>query len=214
MSAPRKPRNAPRRMLWRDEMRCAIRANTPWPGSRFAETDVAWGARSSDPKMGGTLSGSKHARRGNGGGVLPHSVCESTRTPFQPAQHGPLYRPAGSVRSSTARHSRSAQRRVAPHDRYGSSHYSGRWSWPHRACRSGHRAVCQSADSGQFFAGSAPVLAGGQRNSAAADTLLRHTDSHAQWSLSSACAWRTPFSKGDYSIFAGFWYGSRGAFIL
>src|SRR4029450_12000845 len=39
-----------------------------------------------------------------------------------------------------------------------------------------------------------------QRNSAAANTRLRHTDWHALWSPSYACAWCTPFSKGTFPL--------------
>src|SRR4029450_11417177 len=39
-----------------------------------------------------------------------------------------------------------------------------------------------------------------QRNSAAANTRLRHTDWHALWSSSYACAWCTPFSKGTFPL--------------
>src|SRR4030095_4852011 len=39
-----------------------------------------------------------------------------------------------------------------------------------------------------------------QRNSGAANTRLRHTDWHALWSSSYACAWCTPFRKGTFPL--------------
>src|SRR2546423_13676115 len=39
-----------------------------------------------------------------------------------------------------------------------------------------------------------------QRNSAAANTRLRHTDWHALWSSSYAGAWCTPCSKGTFPL--------------
>ena len=59
-----------------------------------------------------------------------------------------------------------------------------------------HRAVCRRGDSGPFFAVSSPVPAWEQKNSVAANTRLRHTDWHALWSSSYACAWCTPCRKG------------------
>src|SRR5215471_9968789 len=57
---------------------------------------------------------------------------------------------------------------------------------PQRRLRGDGKTNSTASDSGRFFAGSARVPARGQRNSAAANPRLRHTDWHALWSSSYA----------------------------
>src|SRR5205823_4317704 len=106
------------------------------------------------------------------------------------------YRLARCGQSSTARHSLSAQRRVAPPDRGEWCHCSGRSSWRRRGSPITHRTLCRSGDGGRFFVAPAPVPAREQRNSVAVNTLLRHRGWHARWSSSYACTWCTPVTKG------------------
>src|SRR4029453_13812577 len=70
----------------------------------------------------------------------------------------------------------------------------------HRVSRPRHREVVGWDDGGRFFVGSARAPAREQRNSAAANTRLRHTDWRALWSSSYACAWCTPFPKGTLPL--------------
>ena len=54
------------------------------------------------------------------------------------------------------------------------------WSWHHRGSPRGHRGPSQWGDSARPFERAAPVPAGEQRNSAAADTHPRHTSWHGR----------------------------------
>jgi hypothetical protein len=70
------------------------------------------------------------------------------------------------------------------------------WSRKRADCSPDLFRLQSVTDSGPFFVAPAPVPAREQRNSAAVNTRLRHTDWHALWSSSYACAWCTPCNKG------------------